>query len=109
MDLEKVLGFPLERVRIDPDGTSTPPEVSPLSPPSQRTTGPSPQRLYEPTRIEGLHAPPAPPVAQLAAPAPGLEAQSPAARALPGPVASGWATVLAAPVAPVAPVSPLTP
>jgi len=143
MDLEKVLGFPLERVRIEGDGTSTPPEVSPLSPPSQRIAGPSTQRLFEPTRIEGLHAPPAPPVAplaQAAAPAPArvpappaapvlaaarmpapsvapapsadvaipppaaspslpepaLEAQPPAAHALPGHVARGWATVLQA-------------
>jgi len=78
MDLEKVLGFPLERVRIDPDGTSTPPEVSPLSPPSLRTTGPNTQRLFEPTRIEGLHAPPAPP-APPAAPAPAPAPAPPAA------------------------------
>ena len=79
MDLEKVLGFPLERVRIDPDGTSTPPEVSPLSPPSQRATGPSPPRLFEPTRMEGLHAPPAPPEVLAAAPAPARAPTPPAA------------------------------
>lgn len=91
MDLEKVLGFPLERVRIEGDGTSTPPEVSPLSPPSQRmpsppvqpTTGPSTQRLFEPTRIEGLHAPPVPPEALVGAPAPAAPARVPAPPAAP--------------------------
>ena len=97
MDLEKVLGFPLERVRIDPDGTSTPPEVSPLSPPSQRTTGPSPQRLYEPTRIEGLHAPPAPPAPPVAAPAPARVPAPPAAPAL---AAARPPAPIAAPAAP---------
>jgi hypothetical protein len=66
MDLQKVLGFPLDKVRIDPDGTSTPPEVSPLSPPTKPRGQAAPDaRLLEATRIEGLQAPPPP-----AAPAP---------------------------------------
>ncbi|MEO8181254.1 MAG: hypothetical protein ABI895_20640 [Deltaproteobacteria bacterium] len=58
MDLQKVLGFPLDQVRIDPDGSSTPPEVSPLSPPTKPGRRAPDARLLQATRIEGLEAPP---------------------------------------------------
>src|SRR4051812_38082049 len=60
MDLEKVLGFPLEPARMDPDGTSLPPEISALSPPSKPAlVAPAAARLLDVTRIEGLEVPPA--------------------------------------------------
>ena len=81
MDLQKVLGFPLDQVRLDPDGTSTPPEVSPLAPPTKpRQQAPEQGRQFQATRIVGLEAPPPPPPPPLA-PAP------PASLALPEPSA----------------------
>jgi hypothetical protein len=80
MDLQKVLGFPLDQVRLDPDGTSTPPEVSPLAPPTKpRQRAPEPAapeqgRQFQATRIEGLEAPPPPPP-----PPPAPPARTPAA------------------------------
>ncbi len=68
MALDRMLGFSLKPVRIDPDGASTPPEVSRLAPPSHPVVAELPSenetpraaRLFEKTRIEGLTAPPAP-------------------------------------------------
>lgn len=83
MALGRMLGFSLKPVRIDPDGASTPPDPSPIAPPSL-PVAPAP-RLLEKTRIEGLAAPPAelpgrpqpwaqPELAAPAAPAPGVPA-----------------------------------
>jgi len=90
MDLQKVLGFPLDQVRIDPDGTSTPPEVSPLSPPT-KPGGKAPDvRLFEATRIEGLAPPPppAPAPARAAAAAPVVAAPEVAAPEVAAPEAA---------------------
>ncbi|HEU4583054.1 MAG TPA: hypothetical protein VFS67_32565 [Polyangiaceae bacterium] len=99
MDLQKVLGFPLDKVRIDPDGTSTPPEVSPLSPPTQPRGRAAPDaRLLEATRIEGLQAPPPPPpAAPAAAPAPTAAAPAPPVAAAPAAVAVAAAPAPAQP------------
>ncbi len=79
MDLQKLLGFPLDQVRVDPDGTSMPPEVSPLAPPTKPRQPPAEQgRQFQATRIEGLEPPPprpAPPpaAARATVPLPPLE------------------------------------
>jgi hypothetical protein len=103
MDLQKVLGFPLDQVRIDPDGTSTPPEVSPLSPPT-KPGGKAPDvRLFEATRMEGLAAPPppapVPPAAAVAPTAVAPTAAAPAVVAVPGAAAALPAAVTAAALA----------
>jgi hypothetical protein len=92
MDLQKVLGFPLDQVRIDPDGSSTPPEVSPLSPPTKPGLEPDARRLLEPTHIEGLAPPPVP--------------QIPAAAAAAAPATAAPATAATAPATATAPVAP---
>jgi hypothetical protein len=88
MNLDKVLGFPLEPARMDPDGTSLPPDVSALAPPSHPAQAapelaprPAPARFFEATRMAGLSQPP--PQAPAAPPPP----QAPAA-ALPRPPAA---------------------
>ena len=53
MDLQKVLGFPLDQVRIDPDGSSTPPEDSPLSPPTNPGRKAVDARLLNATAANG--------------------------------------------------------
>lgn len=77
MPLDRMLGFSLKPVRIDPDGASTPPDVSALAPPSHPAAAP-PARFFEKTRIEGLTAPPVPaaPPAQGATPNPTPSAES---------------------------------
>jgi len=96
MDLQKVLGFPLDQVRIDPDGSSTPPEVSPLSPPTKPGRGAPDARLLGATRIEGLEAPPPPPApARAPAPAPAPAAPAPAVPAPAAPASAALRTVAA--------------
>lgn len=96
MDLQKVLGFPLDQVRIDPDGSSTPPEVSPLSPPTKRGHQAVDARLLDATRIEGLAAPPPPP-APAVPPAP-EPAQAVPRLALPGALPAARPAAVPAPV-----------
>jgi len=102
MDLQKVLGFPLDQVRIDPDGTSTPPEVSPLSPPTKPGGKALEARLFEATRIEGLAAPPPPPAP---APVSALALAAARAAAAPAPAAAPVAARAAATAAAAAPAA----
>jgi hypothetical protein len=105
MDLKRVLGFSLSPVRMDPDGASTPPEVSALAPPSQPAAGQAaapagaatsaPARLFEATRIEGLTAPTAEPARVAAPPRP---AQAPVPLAAHAPPALPALTALSASV-----------